>query len=61
MFLIKSLGYFVGGGRQYTHIFLARVWDVDIKAQDCASQSIVLLRILVSFYIQKLYRDVNEC
>ena len=43
------------------HRFLARVWDVDIKAQDCTSQSIVLLSILVSFFIQKLYRDVNEC
>jgi hypothetical protein len=58
MFLIKSLVY-LGTGAS-VHRFLARVWDVDIKAQDCTSQSIVLLKsILVSFYVQKL--DVNEC
>jgi hypothetical protein len=37
------------------------VWGVDIKAQDCTSYSIVLLTILVSFYVQKLNRDVNKC
>jgi hypothetical protein len=59
MFLIKSLGYLGDGG--VSTQFVARVWDVDIKAQDCTSESIVLLSILVSFFIQKLYRDVNEC